>query len=82
MAAIAGRDVAGYGGVLCFYTVPDDGSPAAGFTEQMRIDEDGGVYMYNLKSGATQGGAGAVADELWITSSHATLPDNVVMIGV
>jgi hypothetical protein len=35
-----------------------------------------------MKSGATQGAAGAAANELWKTASHATLPDNVVMIGV
>jgi hypothetical protein len=42
----------------------------------------GGLVISNMKSGATQGGAGAEADELWKTTSHATLPDNVVMIGV
>lgn len=35
-----------------------------------------------LKSGATQELAGAVAGELWRTSGHATLLDNIVMIGV
>lgn len=34
------------------------------------------------KSGATQAAAGASAGELWYTSGHATLPDNVVMWGV
>ena len=43
---------------------------------------DGAVRLPLLKSGATQGGAGAAAGELWITSSHASLPDNVIMIGV
>lgn len=33
------------------------------------------------KSGATQVAAGAIAGERWITSSHATLPDNVQMLG-
>ncbi len=42
----------------------------------------GGAKILSMKSGATQGGAGASANELWKTSSHATLPDNVVMIGV
>lgn len=42
----------------------------------------GGLVISNMKSGATQGAAGAAADELWKTASHATLPDNVVMIGV
>jgi len=30
----------------------------------------------------TQVAAGAAAGELWATSGHASLPDNVVMIGV
>lgn len=38
--------------------------------------------LTNIKTGATQVGAGAIAGELWATSSHATLPDNVVCIGV
>ena len=46
------------------------------------LHNDGGVLMGDLKSGATQGGAGAVADELWTTLGHATLLDNIVMIGV
>ena len=33
-------------------------------------------------SGATQVAAGVSAGELWSTSSHATLPDNVVLVGV
>ncbi len=45
-------------------------------------DTDGGVLITVIKSGATQGASGAVADELWKTASHATLPDNVLMIGV
>lgn len=46
------------------------------------ITSAGGILILNIKSGATQAGAGAAANELWKTSSHATLPDNVVMIGV
>jgi len=34
------------------------------------------------KSGATQAAAGAAAGEIWKTASHASLPDNVLMIGV
>ncbi len=36
----------------------------------------------DIKSGATQGAAGAAANELWKTDTHATLPDNVILIGV
>lgn len=35
-----------------------------------------------LKTGATQVAAGAAAGELWATNGHASLPDNVLMIGV
>lgn len=42
----------------------------------------GGVFVTTIKSGATQGGAGAAANELWKTDGHATLPDDVVLIGV
>jgi hypothetical protein len=40
------------------------------------------LLLTSIKSGATQAGAGAAANELWKTSSHVTLPDNVIMIGV
>jgi len=40
------------------------------------------VFITTMKSGATQAAAGAAADEIWKTASHATLPDNVLMIGV
>jgi len=42
----------------------------------------GNHYILTIKSGATQVGAGAATGEIWKTSSHATLPDNVLMIGV
>lgn len=50
--------------------------------KKWEIKNAGHVFMYVIRSGATQGGAGAGANELWKTSEHATLPDNVVMIGV
>lgn len=40
------------------------------------------VFLESIASGATQAAAGAAANELWKTSGHATLPDNVLMIGV
>lgn len=44
---------------------------------------DGGVlFNSNIKSGATQVASGAAANEIWKTASHATLPDNVLLIGV
>ena len=36
-----------------------------------------GVFMFNLKSGANQGAAGASANELWIDTA-----DNSIKIGV
>ncbi len=40
------------------------------------------AFLANIKSGATQVAAGAAAGELWKTASHATLPDNVILVGV
>ena len=40
------------------------------------------LFISNIKSGSTQANAGASANELWKTSSHSTLPDNVIMIGI
>jgi hypothetical protein len=42
----------------------------------------GNTFLHTVKAGATQGAAGAAANEIWKTSGHATLPDNVLMIGV
>lgn len=49
---------------------------------RVSILSDGGILLHDIKSGATQAAAGAAANELWKTNGHATLPDNVVMIGV
>jgi len=43
---------------------------------------DGNLILPNIKSGATQAAAGAAAGEIWKTSGHSSLPDNVLMIGV
>lgn len=40
------------------------------------------LRIVTLKTGATQSAAGAAPSEVWATSGHATLPDNVMMIGV
>ena len=39
------------------------------------------TFISNVPDGATQVLAGAGVDELWRTKNHATLPDNVLMIG-
>ena len=65
------------------------GSPAGVFlssvTSDITLSGDGTVTsplgVDVTKTGATQILAGAVAGEFWITAGHATLPDNVVMIG-
>ncbi len=46
------------------------------------VSETGEIFASGLPSGATQVASGAVANELWVTLSHATLPDHVVMRGV
>ena len=43
----------------------------------MTIKSDGGIFLNNLKSGATQGAAGAAAGELW----HDT-DDDTIKIGI
>lgn len=44
-----------------------------------------GIFLYSsagdIKHGATQAAAGAAAKEVWYTSGHASLPDNVLMYG-
>ena len=55
--------------------------------EMLRMQDTSLDVLQNLtistiKSGATQVGAGAAAGEVWKTASHATLPDDVLMIGV
>lgn len=42
----------------------------------------GNLFLRTIKSGATQVGAGASANEVWKTNGHATLPNNVLMIGI
>lgn len=67
------------GRMIEFLTIAN-GSTSAGV--RVAIGEDGGVFLYSVKSGSTQAASGASADEIWSTSGHATLPDNVLMIGV
>lgn len=68
-------------GVLTFRSLNDDASQRIGNILVLDLG-DGGVKMSNLKSGATQVGAGAAAGEIYSTSSHASLPDDVLMVGV
>ena len=46
------------------------------------ITINGYLNITTMKSGATQVASGAGANELWYTVGHATLPDNVVMMGI
>lgn len=54
----------------------------AGYANVLTITSTGYISIHTIKAGATQAGATASANQLWKTSGHATLPDNVVMIGV
>lgn len=89
----AAQDLVGYGmikgaketavdgntdGQLHFQTKSHGSAP----TTHMYIDSTGGLFLLNLKSGATQVAAGAAANEVWVTSGHATQEDNTLMIGV
>ena len=53
---------------------------AATANQLLRIN--GILELTEIKSGSTQGNAGAGANEVWKTNGHASLPDNVLMIGV
>jgi hypothetical protein len=50
--------------------------------EKLHLLTTNSIYIYNVKSGATQAAALASEYELWRTESHATLPDGVLMIGL
>lgn len=65
-------------------TIKTQGASAAFFIDASADTAEFNINLYlkTIKSGATQVGAGASAGEIWKTSSHATLPDNVLMIGV
>ena len=67
------------GGASTLAGFDSDGNPTDKSVDPLEIDS---LLIKSMKSGATQVVASAVADELWKTASHATLPDNVVMIGV
>jgi len=83
---IRGNLTIGQGTAATDYTLTFDGETADGvltwMEDESRFDFSAPIRMASIKSGATQGAAGAAAGELWKTASHATLPDNVVMIGV
>lgn len=46
------------------------------------IAVSGIAIISTIKSGSTQITAGAIPGELWRTAGHATLPNNVLMIGI
>lgn len=81
-ARIVARDVAGYGGILAFYTKSDEGTPGTS-VEGMRLDEDGylsiGVTQANtrltvegtitLKEQAAADGDTAAYGQIWIKTA-------------
>lgn len=58
-------------GRIMFFTHESGGG--LGVDERMRIANDGGIFMYNLKSGANQGAAGAAADEVFYNTTTNAL---------
>lgn len=76
-----GDGTAGTDFVLNFDGDSNDGS-MTWMEDEARFDFNAPIKIDNIKSGATQGAASAAAGEVWKTASHATLPDNVLLIGV
>ena len=54
---------------------------AAAIADQL-LRINGILELPSIKNGSTQVNAGAGANEVWKTAGHASLPDNVLMIGV
>lgn len=54
----------------------------AAATADQLLRLNGILELTEIKNGSTQANAGATANEVWKTNGHATLPDNVLMIGV
>ena len=76
----------GAGTAATDYTLTFDGETNDGvitwMEDEARFDFSHPIKMGNVKTGATQAAAGAAAGEIWKTASHASLPDNVLLIGV
>lgn len=73
-----------------FYVLPNTPSTSTttgsirntgGFGNGGDLHNGGNLFIHTVKAGATQGAAGASTNEIWKTSGHPTLPDNVLMIG-
>lgn len=84
---IRAKETLANGAGINVYGNSDSTSPGGiilntGNSTSLNVKSDGGILYPKIKSGATQVAAGAAANELWKTSGHATLPNNVVMIGV
>jgi hypothetical protein len=78
---IGGRgSMTGNAPTAIYFTTSANTTAGAG-ASALGIESDGGVYLYIVKSGATQAAAGASAGEIWETSGHASLPDHVLMLG-
>lgn len=83
-AAIAwfgGRAVSGKGELMYFlYGGASDGCRLTIAYDNIIVEKN--LLIKTVKSGSTQANAGAAANEVWKTNGHASLPDNVLMIGI
>ena len=75
-----GEDHSSYPGDIYFVSGGETAEPSSiiefayrngGYIPHFRIESDGGIFAYNMKSGTTQVGAGAAANELWADTDDA-----------
>lgn len=75
MRAAEIHDASNQGAYMEFDTTPIGSTTRA---TRLTIGDDGGIHMPAMKTGTTQGGAGAAAGELWSDTDD----DNTVKLGV
>jgi hypothetical protein len=72
-----------YSGKLSYWISYNGGTEAVKLEiERLKIVAKTYLLLETIRSGSTQANAGAAAYEVWKTSGHASLPDNMLMIGV
>lgn len=81
LAWFGGKAVSGKGELLYFlYGGASDGLRLTIAYDNIIVEKN--LLIKTVKSGSTQANAGAAANEVWKTNGHASLPDNVLMIGI